>query len=147
MLGGGRLETVKTMKKPQGTEKTTLKYRIVEALQQHPMTTAVLARMSKEEKRKIVKVGRGLYGLAGMNYRRPVGPVLPKESGQPVEVTTERPAPLSFEVDEMVLDGIAEPSLLPSLDFCDMHETNDLQEEEFGWNASRETSEPKWSRV
>lgn len=84
----------KKMKTQNTTQNVTLKGRILETLTQHPMTTPVLAKkldahpkavdghLSRMSKRgQLVKIGRGLYALPGVQYSAPVQvapPVNPK---------------------------------------------------------------------
>ena len=80
------------MKTERTNRKATLKNRILDALKQYPMTTAVLAaklnahpkavdghlsRMSKPDRAEVVRVGRGLYALPGTVDSAPAQPAKP----------------------------------------------------------------------
>ena len=141
----------KKMKNTQNAKRTfTLKNRILEALKLHPMTTALLAkklnahpkavdghlsRMSKADRAKVVKLGRGLYALPGAVYSGPV---------QTVQSGPQEPRPESiFSTD--LTEGVGEWES-PVLEYRNSY-TVDIPDEDAVSDApDLKSAEPKWSR-
>jgi len=142
------------MKKMKNTKQTyALKNRILDALKLHPMTTAVLAaklnahpkaldghlsRMSKADRAEVVKLGRGLYALAGADYGVRTQPTMPVSQEPRVEPV------FSTDITEGV-DEWKEPSVP---EYRNSYATVDILDEDAVCVDAPElkSAEPRWSR-
>ena len=143
----------KSMKTRDGKKKSTLKYRILEALKQHPMTTALLAekldahpkavdghlnRMSKAERPEVVELGRGLYALPGV-----IG-TTPAPTPQPVRPEPLRVEPISLAgITDGVVDEWKSP---PVLESRNSYRVAAEDEDGVCEPPDLKTAEPRWNR-
>ena len=151
---------LKNMKTQNAKRKSSLKGRILEALKQHPMTTAVLAakltahpkavdghlsRMTKTG--QLVKLGRGLYALPGAVQNAPVQQAAQSIPHQPVKPIPPRPRAEPIMLEKGITDGIAEwdgPSMLEPADRYRMDIPDEIGVLE---PPELPTAEPNWDRT
>jgi hypothetical protein len=139
----------KKMKTQNARRKSTLKWRILDALKQHPMTTVLLAarlsahpkavdgHLSRMTKRgELVKLGRGLYALPGTVQNIPPEPVQAVSSNK-----TSEPITL-----EDIADGVAEWKEPPVLEFSDYYAVEVPDDEGVCDPPNLKTAEARWSQ-
>jgi len=151
--------TLKNMKTQNAKRKSSLKGRILEALTQHPMTTAVLAtklaahpkavdghlsRMTKAG--ELVKLGRGLYALPGAVQSAPAQQPAQPIRHQPVNPIAPRSPAEPIILEKGCTDGIAEWNEPSMLEPADRYKMNIPDEIGVLDAPTLPTAEPNWNR-
>ena len=148
------------MRQQDTARQATLKDRIAKSLEEHPMTTALLAsklnvhpkavdgQLSRMKKTGVVvKLGRGLYALPGAVPRESTneGPVKPIQP-QPVPSIPSKTGALPIRVQKEVEEGVAEWNEPQALEPAHRNRMAIPGEVGVCYAPDLKTAEPNWNR-